>query len=168
MSKILTPLFLVWVLGLTVSDFEGLRRHVGHKIECVCYHDGETVYGVSLECLTCGEVLMSFDNPEFVEDCLEDCDEVAVNKRCRCPKCGSNLIDEECSDHDEVWYHCAKCGCWYNAKGEVDSEDVEPICDCAYWGENVYPYFDDGCHIGHSYCNPKECDDYKPIKQKTP
>jgi len=31
-----------------------------------------------------------------------------------------------------------------------------------HWGENVYPYFDDGCHLGHSYCNPEECDDFLP------
>jgi hypothetical protein len=106
------------VVYLTVKGFEDLRRHVGHKIECVCYSDGKTVYGVSLECVTCGEVLVSFDNPEFVEECLEDC------------------------------------------------EEDEPLCDCIYWGENVFPYFDDGCHIGYSYCNPQECDDYKPIKKK--
>jgi ribosomal protein S27E len=58
------------VVYLTVKGFEDLRRHVGHKIECVCYSDGKTVYGVSLECVTCGEVLVSFDNPEFVEECL--------------------------------------------------------------------------------------------------
>ena len=109
------------VLGvfMTVRGFEDLMRHVGHRIECVRYSDGETVYGVSLECVTCGEVLVSFDNPEFVRECLEDCDD-------------------------------------------------EPLCDCVHWGENVFPYFDDGCHLGYSYCNPEKCDDYRPIKQNTP
>ena len=40
----------------------------------------------------------------------------------------------------------------------------KPICDCIYWGENIFPYFDDGCHIGHSYCDPKTCADYWKVK----
>jgi hypothetical protein len=50
---------------MTVKDFEGLRRHIGHKIACVCYSDGEFVYNVSLECETCFEVLISYDNPKL-------------------------------------------------------------------------------------------------------
>jgi len=31
---------------------------------------------------------------------------------------------------------------------------------CRYWGENTYPWLDDGCHIGHSFCDPAKCEDY--------
>ena len=40
----------------------------------------------------------------------------------------------------------------------------EPLTDCKYWGENIFPYFDDGCHIGYSYCDPEKCDDYVPVE----
>ena len=34
--------------------------------------------------------------------------------------------------------------CW------MSSESDRPLCDCRHWGENIFPYFDDGCHLGHS------------------
>jgi hypothetical protein len=43
----------------------------------------------------------------------------------------------------------------------------KPICDCRYWGENVFPFFDDGCHVGYDYCDPSKCPDYTPLKRKT-
>jgi DNA-directed RNA polymerase subunit M/transcription elongation factor TFIIS len=52
--------------------------------------------------------------------------EVAFNRRSKCPKCGSQMIDQEASEDigTVVWYHCAWCGCWYNDKGEIDMEDT--------------------------------------------
>jgi hypothetical protein len=54
---------------MSVTSYEELRGHAGHKIECVTY--GVKVCGrivhinnVSVECVTCNEVLMSFDKPE--------------------------------------------------------------------------------------------------------
>lgn len=44
-----------------VHSFEDLKRHVGHKFECVTYGDDDNV---SLECMTCNEVVMSFDKHE--------------------------------------------------------------------------------------------------------
>lgn len=41
-------------------EFEELRQHIGHKIECVCY--GDPPVNVSVECITCGEVLMDLDS----------------------------------------------------------------------------------------------------------
>jgi hypothetical protein len=37
---------------------------------------------------------------------------------------------------------------------------------CRFWGENVHPFLDDGCHLGYSYCNPETCGDYQPIKTR--
>jgi|GEM_PF-4812249 len=39
------------------------------------------------------------------------------------------------------------------------------ICDCIHWGENIYPWFDDGCHLGYSYCNPEKCEDYVKVEE---
>ncbi len=49
-----------------VSNFKELREHIGHKIVCVKYqrHRDEPIYNVAIECETCNEVLLDFDNPE--------------------------------------------------------------------------------------------------------
>ena len=51
-------------------------------------------------------------------------EEIAVNRRCRCPKCGSRRIDQAIYDRaiEGEWYHCADCGAWYNEYGELDEE----------------------------------------------
>jgi hypothetical protein len=49
---------------MAVHDFETLMVHVGHKIAVVTY--GSTfcaVHNVAVECETCHEVIMDFDNP---------------------------------------------------------------------------------------------------------
>jgi len=46
----------------------------------------------------------------------------------------------------------------------MSSESDRPLCDCRHWGENIFPYFDDGCHLGHSWCPcGPECPDYDPV-----
>lgn len=40
-----------------MKDFDILRSHVGHDIECVIYGN----VNVSIECCTCNEVLYSID-----------------------------------------------------------------------------------------------------------
>ena len=55
------------VKNLAVHKYEDLEKHVGHKIECVYYADedfSEEAMAVSLECVTCSEVLVTFDNPK--------------------------------------------------------------------------------------------------------
>ena len=46
-----------------VSNFDDLRKHYGHKIECVMYSDehGHIEYGIAIECETCNEVLLDYD-----------------------------------------------------------------------------------------------------------
>lgn len=49
---------------MAVHEFGELRSHVNHEIECVTYGDGDGgVANVALECVTCSEVLLDFDNP---------------------------------------------------------------------------------------------------------
>lgn len=48
-----------------VETFSELRRHIGHKIECVCYGEiGDAPYNVAIECVTCCTVLLDIDNPK--------------------------------------------------------------------------------------------------------
>ena len=39
--------------------------------------------------------------------------------------------------------------------------------DCIYWGENRPDelFLDVGCVLGHSWCDPRKCPDYYPIKK---
>lgn len=43
-----------------MSEFELLKNHVGHEIECVMYGDEN----ISIECMDCSEVLYSIDKSE--------------------------------------------------------------------------------------------------------
>lgn len=43
------------------SSYEDLKRHVGHKVECVVYGDDANV---SVECVTCNEVIIDFDRED--------------------------------------------------------------------------------------------------------
>ena len=39
--------------------YEEIKRHIGHKIECVSY--GRDIENVSIECADCNEVLIDYD-----------------------------------------------------------------------------------------------------------
>ena len=43
------------------EEFERLRKHVGHKINCAIYYGDEEI---SIECLDCQEKLYSVDRDE--------------------------------------------------------------------------------------------------------
>lgn len=45
---------------MSVLNFKEARWHVGHEIECVMYG----TQNVSVECVTCGEVIVSYDRKE--------------------------------------------------------------------------------------------------------
>jgi len=44
---------------MSVSRFQELKNHVGHEFDCVIYGEDDNV---SLECLTCSEVIMDFNH----------------------------------------------------------------------------------------------------------
>ena len=49
-------------------DYEDLKRHIGHEIECVAYSAGDNEQSpanVAVECRTCNEVLMDFDKYDY-------------------------------------------------------------------------------------------------------
>lgn len=43
---------------MSVSTYDELADHVGHKAEVVQYADG---VNIAIECVTCGSVLLDFD-----------------------------------------------------------------------------------------------------------
>jgi hypothetical protein len=43
---------------MSADTYKELKRHIGHKIVCVQYGEGENV---AVECETCNEVLLDFD-----------------------------------------------------------------------------------------------------------
>jgi hypothetical protein len=45
-------------------DFEKARQHIGHEIECAAYGTPTDLWNVSIECMTCGEVIIDADAPE--------------------------------------------------------------------------------------------------------
>jgi hypothetical protein len=46
---------------MAVHDYDDLRIHVGHAIQCVTY--GADAENVALECTDCNEVLLDYDCP---------------------------------------------------------------------------------------------------------
>lgn len=50
---------------MACHEYDDLKHHVGHDIECVFYGDVNNPVNCSVECVTCYEVLMDFDNPDF-------------------------------------------------------------------------------------------------------
>lgn len=53
---------------MSANNFNELREHVGHAIECVCYGPPEAIVNVSIECITCNMVLVSYDAPKAQKD----------------------------------------------------------------------------------------------------
>jgi len=51
-------------------------------------------------------------------------------------------------------------------KKEIEAQK-KPLNDCRHWGENRADefYFDVGCVIGHSWCDPEKCPDYEKTSQ---
>ena len=55
------------------SGYHDLKAHVGHAIVCVAYGDVEDPVDVTIECIDCGEVLVSFNEPEEAINCCPHC-----------------------------------------------------------------------------------------------
>jgi len=59
-------------MGIPLYDpkesYEQLKHHMGHRIVVVGYGDENDPANVAIECESCGEVLLDFDNPNMKED----------------------------------------------------------------------------------------------------
>ena len=56
---------------MSVHDFDSLVSHIGHDIEIVYYGNkfyGAGIVNVAIECITCGEILLSYDRLENEEE----------------------------------------------------------------------------------------------------
>ena len=50
---------------MSANNFQDLQEHISHRVECVSYMDSKgIVRNVAVECVDCGEVIVSFDNPD--------------------------------------------------------------------------------------------------------
>lgn len=47
---------------MSAQSYDELHSHIGHDIACVEYGDG---LNVAVECVTCSEILLDFDEPNF-------------------------------------------------------------------------------------------------------
>lgn len=52
---------------MAVANYNELKVHRGHKIVCVGYGDIEQPANIAIECETCGEVLLDYDESEAEE-----------------------------------------------------------------------------------------------------
>jgi hypothetical protein len=64
-------------MAIDVSEgghgYYDLENHIGHEIVIVGYGKGQCPDNISIECITCGEVLVDFDRPFYDREhnCLE-------------------------------------------------------------------------------------------------
>lgn len=75
-------------MGLPLYDpracYEELKYHIGHRVVVVGYGDENHPVNVAVECETCGQVIIDFDEPdnnpcrECIEERLHDCDSCSV------------------------------------------------------------------------------------------
>ena len=70
---------------MSVNNYDDLRQHIGHKIECVCYGaEGEDPDNIAVECEDCSEALLDFDAPGDAEldSTVESYSEEALREKC--------------------------------------------------------------------------------------
>lgn len=46
---------------MSVFDFESLKKHSGHRLECNEYGTNDLTVNVTIECIDCNEILIDYD-----------------------------------------------------------------------------------------------------------
>jgi hypothetical protein len=59
---------------MAAYTFEDMRNHIGHKIVCVRYGQGDECLNVAVECETCNTVLFDLHEGEHYEKYLDEGD----------------------------------------------------------------------------------------------
>jgi len=71
---------------MSVNSYDELSEHIGHKIVCVGYSQGNDPFqNVALECEDCGVVLVDYDRPS--EDLADD-------DKFQCERCGGTFDND--------------------------------------------------------------------------
>ena len=149
---------------MSAFNFEELKRHIGHDIECVVYGGNANV---AIECVTCSEVLLSYDRDEeedeedldlpnmdeylnFLSMCENELtDEPA--EECCCPECC-----QECECNEEIqttfrdaalaifktnWIHRHWKGNYYYVEGlakDANTEEYIVVYHALYGDQERY------------------------------
>ena len=86
-------------------SFEEIRDHIGHDLECVRYGQNDKCVNVSIECITCGEVLIDLHPNEYLAK--------EKDNDLTCPECKNDSSDAEYEilrEDDKTVFHCIECG----------------------------------------------------------
>ena len=51
---------------MSVFTYDELKHHIGHHIECIGYGQND-IANVAIECTDCNEVLLDYDNPDYIK-----------------------------------------------------------------------------------------------------
>ena len=92
--------------------YKELQEHVGHKITCVIYGDPDNPVNAALECETCHEVLVDFNEPEQPSEVdaaeAKMIEEYVMNAGEKCPACGSGNPESGNIEGDGsiAWANC--------------------------------------------------------------
>lgn len=94
---------------MAVWTIESAAKHVGHEVKLVVYGNLPMPVDTTVECIVCGEVLVSFEDLEMLQGRrtpeLKQAEQVDENDAC--PECdGSGYFD----DHGDPPVVCVVCG----------------------------------------------------------
>ena len=102
---------------MSATDFNDLIRHAEHSITIATYYDLHlNTVNVAIECEECSEVLMDYDNPEFVSE--------EEDTRTYCEECNKNFDENEFDTRYESRPVCFGC----STKDDEDTDfPVDPV-----------------------------------------
>lgn len=108
---------------MSAWNYDELKRHIGHTIECVAYGDINDPANVAIECTDCNEVLFDYDR--------DDDSEIAIIWRIEdVLSIRPDLSDEQCMDILK------------QIKAKHDATEGVTWDTISYWANELYPIGD--------------------------